>query len=248
MSLMESRRHSQADLDAWRSWQDEDRVRSRLGRMDRLAEQAANAIRRWAEDSSGGYCSVSWGRDSVCVAHLAAETVPHMPLVWARCVDGHEQPDSLAVRDAFLADHPDVTYHEWTYEWRVPLRPAPGWDDPAHHQDVLAEMADDWGDRYISGVRADESAARRRGLASRGLVTDRTCSPIGWWRSSDVWAYLEREGLPVHAAYAMTMGGTLSRDRVRVHCLGTRGGDHAGRVEWEDHYYRDVLAATSQDV
>lgn len=75
-----------------------------------------------------------------------------------------------------------------------------------------------------------------------GVATSRTCRPIGWWSSADVWAYLARHDLPVHPAYAMTLGGRLERDRIRVHSIGGEDGASFGRVEWEDRYYGDLTA------
>lgn len=242
MPLLTTRRHSPADLAAWLDWAEEDRLYARLhgARLDRLADRAAATILDYADS----YISVSWGKDSVVLAHIAATRAPHIPLWWARCVDGHEQPDSPAVRDAFLAAYPHVDYHEWLYSWSVPLRPEPGWDDPAHHQDVLADMTRHVGRRHITGVRAAESAERRQS-GRHGVSTPHTCRPLLWWRHSDIWAYLERHDLPVHPAYGMTWGGQISRDDVRVHCLRTRGGDHAGRAEWEDHYYPEIPKMSS---
>src|SRR5690606_3742380 len=152
------------------------------------------------------------------------------------------------VRDAFLARHPGVRYEEITVDLRNPKRGEPGFverqaDPDADHQDVLGENLTG---RYISGVRAEESRIRGISIGHRGLVTKNTCRPIGKWTAVQVFAYLHREGLPVHPAYAMSAGGYYDRRWLRVHPLGTAvppasavyRRDHAA---WEELYYGDVL-------
>src|SRR5690606_41477621 len=94
-------------------------------------------------------------------------------------------------------------------------------------------------------LRAQESRMRRISIGHRGLVTPNTCRPIAHWDAVHVFAYLHREGLPVHPAYAMTAGGYYDRRWLRVHPLGTAvppasavyRRDHAA---WEELYYGDV--------
>ncbi len=79
-------------------------------------------------------------------------------------------------------------------------------------------------------------------MSIHGISSLRTCAPIGWWTGGDVYAYLHQHGLPVHPAYACTMGGELDRDRVRVASLGGTRGTEFGRRQWEWAYYRDEIA------
>src|SRR5690606_35561412 len=62
------------------------------------------------------------------------------------------------------------------------------------------------------------------------------------WGDAELWAYLKLHDLPIHPAYAMTMGGTLDRSRIRVHSFGGEDGAINGRLAWEDHYYGDITA------
>ena len=54
---------------------------------------------------------------------------------------------------------------------------------------------------------------------------------------ADVFAYLSLHSLPVHPTYAMSLGGRLPRDRLRVSSLTLRHGVGMGRVEIEERYY-----------
>lgn len=226
MGLMPSPRHTPEDLEAWARLARYDRMLAQDPRLDQLADRARAVIEEFAADGPC-YCSTSWGRDSVVVAHLVAtsQVAGRVPLAYASCADvpGRvEQPDSPAVRDVFLAGFPAVRY----LEWRRGLG--------SLHEVVGV-------DRYISGVRGSESGQRRVAMRIHGEATGRTCRPIGWWSSQDVWAYLARHDLPVHAAYAMSLGGRLVRDRIRVHSIGGEDGASFGRVEWEDRYYPEVV-------
>lgn len=216
--------------------------------LNRLEAQGVGAVREFA---AGGdwYVSVSWGKDSVAAAHLALQAAPDARLVWVRSRH-FEMPECEQVRDGFLRVHPHARYEEIEVELRNPKRGEPGYgtrhlDPSADHQDVLKEELTG---RYVSGLRAEESRVRRMSIGHRGLVTRNTCRPVGRWQATHIFAYLHREGLPVHPAYAMTAGGHYDRRWLRVHPLcsappsrsAVYGGDHAA---WEDLYYPDVIAA-----
>lgn len=239
MSLLVTERLSRAEVAAWREAERGDAAWANLETWERKVSVAMRALRDFAERGPC-YAGVSWGKDSVCLAHLcwmlARQGGPVVPLVWVR-VQPVEQPDCEAVRDAYLA------------RWEQPYReeailvgelPGGGWAVTGALERGFGRAARALGtDRYASGIRADESADRRRRQASYGHSTTRTCAPLGEWTARDVWAYLYRHDLPVHPAYAMTFDGALERDRVRVAALSLTRGEGFGRLEWERRYYRE---------
>lgn len=246
--LIDSPRLTDRDRAHWAHMEHYDTVLAHSPRLDRLAEQARAAVEQFAAEGDC-YVSVSWGKDSVTAAHLALQVAPDARLVWVRSRH-FEMPECEQVRDAFLAAHPQARYEEIEVELRNPKRGEPGYaerhlDPHADHQDILQEELTG---RYVSGLRAEESRIRGISIGRRGLVTPGTCRPIGRWEATDVFAYLHREDLPVHPAYAMTMGGHYDRRWIRVHPLCSappaqsavyrRDTDH-----WEDTYYGDVIAA-----
>lgn len=182
------------------------------------------------------YVSVSWGKDSVVVAAIARLVDPGIALVW--CTTGRQtNPDCPAVRDAYLSEWP-TPYSE------VDVDPGDLADDGerrAARRQARADANQEHGCR-ITGVRAEESSARAVSAAVHGVATERTCRPILRWSANDVFAYLLWRDLPIHPAYAMTMGGLLDPLWLRV---GTVGGDRGGerRRMWERAYYGDVLAS-----
>ena len=240
--LIGSPRLTAADRAYWARLEHYDDALSRDPRLDRLEQQAWDAVEKFA--AGGDFSvSVSWGKDSVVASAITLQVVPDARLVWARARHV-ETPECEQVRDAFLAQHPQARYEEILYDFRVPLRGEPGHEE-AEIQDALGETLTG---RYVSGVRAEESRIRRMSIGHRGLVTANTCRPIGKWDATHVFAYLHRENLPVHPAYAMTVGGQYDRRWLRVHPLcctppamsAVYGGDPAA---WEDLYYPDVIAA-----
>lgn len=242
--LIDSPRLTQPDRETWAQLERYDR---RLGaHLDTKEKYAVDLITKWWDGH--GVCSVSWGKDSTVVAHLVALTGLPIPIVWVRS-DPFEMPESEQVRDAFLDQHPHVVYEERIARLRNPKRGQEGYE--AHqtnpdrkHQDVLKELIKE---PYISGVRAEESAMRRKSARWHGDATKRACRPILRWTATDVFAYLATRSLPVHPAYAMSYGGKLDRRWIRVHPLcshheesGVHGRDSAS---WEDAYWGDHIAA-----
>lgn len=246
--LIDSPRLTDADRAHWARLEAFDHLLAADPRLDCIVRDALDAIHAWVE-SGPGVISTSWGKDSVAAAHLALCVKPDLPLIWVRS-DPYEMPECEDVRDAFLSSHPSTRYEERVVHLRNPKRGEPGYvahqlNPDKHSQDVLGEAITE---RYLSGVRAEESRIRGKSLAHRGLTTKNTCRPLGWWTAVDVFAFLAREYLPVHPAYAATYGGVLDRRWIRVHPLCSapppRSAVHGRDTSsWEDDYWGDHIAA-----
>lgn len=227
--LIPSRRHTQHDLEQWARDEETDAVNARRMRLSEMAADATEEMRAFA---SGGRCylGVSWGKDSVVVVHLAAKAQLAIPFVYVRVRDV-ANPDCDRVRDAFLRSFP-VDYHE--------IETGGGGLATGRLEAGFSVAGERFGDRYISGVRGQESKARARRMGRYGASTWRTCAPIGYWRTDAVFAYLYLHQLPVHPAYAMTAGGLWTRDQIRVATVGGERGRGHGRAEWERRYYPEL--------
>ncbi len=230
--LIVSPKHSNADLAAWQRYERADRAWAQKAAFRRRVESARAVLATFFVGSTSGYVGVSWGKDSVVLAHLATVLDLSQPLAWTvmRPIDN---PDCVRVRDAFLAVHP-CPYDEIECWWD-PV--AKGLTSAAG----FAEAARRHGSRYASGIRADESSGRTMSARTHGVATETTCRPLLWWRAEDVFAYLTLHDLPVHPAYAMSYGGLLDRRRLRVASIGGSRGIGMGRAEWERRYYPEVL-------
>lgn len=228
MPLIESPKHTDADREHWQRMMRFDVLLADSAELDRLVDQATRAIHQFITD---GECVVgtSWGKDSVVLCHLVWQVDMTVPVGYSirdeRRPDRRNNPDAPAVRDAFLARFPFPNYFETA----------------TAEPEALREMNSEFGGRYISGVRGDESSQRDTAMKRHGLISANSCRPIGFWKAKHVWAYLARHDLPIHPAYAMTDGGAWNRDRIRVHSFGdTERGSGVGRLDWERRYFPEV--------
>lgn len=181
---------------------------------------------------------MSWGKDSVTTAHLARSVRPDLAVVWLRLL-GAENPDCEAVRDAYLSEWPSnydeiEVQCEWDAEGDMLAAP---WAR------ALVEGRRRHGDRRIMGIRASESRTRALSASIHGVATATVCRPILDWPTADVFAYLLAHDLPIHPTYAMTMGGRLDIEHLRVDLIGGPEAGDTVRPEWERRYYGDVLRA-----
>jgi phosphoadenosine phosphosulfate reductase len=225
--LIASSRYDARDLERWCELERVDAVHARSLRFVSRVERAVDALRAFVAEGPC-YAGVSWGKDSVVLAHLIATHAPHVPRVWVR-VEPISNPDCVLVRDAFRSAHA-VEYHE------IVTRS----DGPRARrvlEEGFAEATCRWGRRHVSGVRGAESGVRALRMRRWGESTAMACAPIGWWSTADVFAYLHAHALPVHPAYACSEGGLWERDRIRVASIGGQRGAGHGRAEWERRYY-----------
>lgn len=248
--LIESDRFIDGDLEAWQQAERMDSVYARLPDLARKESRALDYLRAFLLEDDSGYLGVSWGKDSVVAAHLLHRTGIRYPVVWVK-IWPLFNPDCERVRDAFLSEH-DVDYHEieveWTDEqvgvWREHARSG-SMDSLGYSPKESAAVAgfkraaNRFGDRHVSGVRAEESGVRRLRMMRWGPNSPNTCAPIGYWSHQDVFSYLHKHNLPANPVYAMSMGGLLDRDRLRVDAFG--GGKGSQRAEWEGRYYADRI-------
>lgn len=230
--LISSDRHTPEDLRLWAEHKNADHVHGMT--IDRKIDEAIACVRQFAEQPC--YAGISWGKDSVVLAHLVAISGMRIPCVWFR-IEPICNPDCERVATAFV-DRWHIDYHEIV---RHCTRDADGWHASGTLESAAAEAEQRWGIRRMLGIRASESHARRLTCLINGTATANTCRPLAWWTAADVMGYLARYNLPTHPVYAMLGGGRYERARLRVASLGGRRGDGIGRAEWEREYYGDEL-------
>lgn len=220
--------HSQRDLDVWAEREREDAAWPHE-RVDRLVEESLGVLRSTPLD----YVSVSWGKDSVVLAHLAWRAGVTAPLCWVNYAK-FANPHCVLVRDAYL--------RIWVSTYHEEIAASGGrWCD-ADYDVAFDRVAARFGSRRASGIRADESSSRRM-RALRGATWGTSTAPLLRWTSRDIFAYAHREGLPLHPVYAMSMGGSLDRGSLRTDAVGGKTGLGFGRAEWERRYYPEIWHA-----
>lgn len=235
--LIASPRPTREDLRVWaeRDRLDEQLLDLRWPRITEMAAVARERIWKFAEEDPC-YLGVSWGKDSVVVAHLASTIGAGLPITPVYFVHApRDNPDCSLVRDAFLTGRALDGYREQIVDAREA-------GDTTSKAARYARWIREGGlpERRITGVRAAESKVRELSRWTHGDTTEMTCRPIIEWSTLDVFLYLKFHDLPVHPAYACSFGGTIDRDWLRVAPLGGGEGTGHGRAEWERRYYPDV--------
>lgn len=221
--LIVCEKHTKADLELWADYAEIDAANALRPQLQKKIEQSLRVIKSFAQDSC--YIGVSWGKDSVVLAHLAERAAPHLPLVNLR-YGIHPYID--AVRDSYL-ERLNQKYIEKSVPPRVSKR------QKMQRFDIANNFFGT--ERHLSGLRIDEKGIRQLSIKAQGLITKNSCRPLGYWSTEDVFAYLTLHNLPVHPNYAMLGGGRFDRNYIRVGSIGGHRGTNLGRREWEQEYY-----------
>lgn len=241
--LIHSDRHRPEDLELWSELEAGDREHGKRRQHLVMVDRSLEVIRRFAA-TGPCYCGVSWGKDSVVVAHLCLLTDPSIPLIHLR--PSNHNPDCDAVRDDYFRRFPGQAY----YEVRVDYGDLHAQNLPVHELDratdkrwyaAIRESGRQYRGRHVLGIRSEESGGRRLRQMIWGESSPNGCAPITRWSTADVFAYLAANRLPVHPVYAMLGGGRWPRDRLRVAEIGDTHGTGSGRREWELEYYGDII-------
>lgn len=225
--LILSHRHTAADIEAWRDYEEIDAA---TGYSTRKAERSMVEMERFCEESDPSCIMVSWGKDSVVMLHLVALTGIRKPVVYMR-LEQRGNPDCDSVRDSFLSRFPSIDYHEETFRY----------EDVSKGDKHWKALALKYG-RRITGIRNDESKSRFLQWCINGFASKNSCRPLSLWKSQEIFAYIHTHRLPLCAVYGYLGGGRYRRDQIRTHSIGGVSGSGMGRTEWEREYYPDVLA------
>jgi phosphoadenosine phosphosulfate reductase len=235
--LIKCDRITAADLEVWNDLEEIDDINSVKITQEKI-DKAVEIISETCKEKS--YVSVSWGKDSVVVLHLAYLSKIEIPAVWIKEKPMHNQYCET-VRDLFLKEFP-FQYHEIVADYSTvgfePFLDQNG-DSILFHS--IAHAVNISFGRRITGIRIEESGRRKIRHMTYGYISKNTSAPISTWRTVDVFAYLKKFNLPIHPNYAMLGGGRYDRNHIRVDCLGGTQGGGFGRYEWEREYYQDVL-------
>lgn len=236
--LIPSERHTAADLGLWAEQEAADLAHAKTASFREKLVAAEHAVASFAA-SGPCYCSVSWGKDSVVLAHVVATynarwpAPAQIPFIWVTV--GDLDAGCRDVRDHFLTLWPNP-YREIAVE--AGERTDRG---TAGKRNGFRLAEREFGPRRLIGIRGTESGGRKISARTWGVESVNACRPLLWWSVADVFAALACFGLPVHPNYAMLGGGRWPRHHLRTAPLAGKRGDQFGRAEWEAEYYGDIL-------
>lgn len=197
--------------------------------------------------SNSPVVSVSFGKDSSCLAHVAKLVLGDISMMHMACA--HELPGGESVEEFFrgigtLNELPPLNTLAESIEWLKEVG-LPHERDKAAHRAIVKERKKDRGIEWCNangfeslclGMRADESKNRKRLFCARGPTYRiksgiTVCNPLAWWDSRDVWAYIVSNDIPWHPLYdAQVLGFT--RERLRNGGWLYTDGANKGWIQW----------------
>lgn len=183
-----------------------------------------NSILRFFEITENPYLALSWGKQSIVLAHLIYTLRPETPMIFLRSWESYLIHDYENVIKSFKSKQ-DINYHEhfkdnvswnnWTWK-----------ETRDYGSKDIQKMADEcmpnW-DGVIMGLSKDESVARRITCSSSN--TDwatifkykdgkHRCTPIQIWSNNDLAAYIAVNKIQLLSTYSNT--GMKGRTTARI--------------------------------
>lgn len=170
------------------------------------------------------YLALSWGKQSICIAHMISGIRPQTPMIFLRSWESFFLHDFERVQVDYLSRFPahyiehykdNVSWNNW--DWKETRDY--GSEDL---QNMAKEVVPDW-DGVIMGLSKDESFARRMTLSKKNTkwatifrYTDDKlrCTPIQFWANEDLAAYIAKYDLPLLSAYHQN--GIQARTTARI--------------------------------
>lgn len=236
--LIECNRHTLNDLNVWKDYNEIDFIKIKELKNEKIEKAIAEIKKIVSEKKS--YISVSWGKDSVVLAHLCFCAGVEIPMIWIKEKPMHN-PYCEVVRDEFLKKY-RFQYHEIVADYGdVGFGPFIDKNGDSILFHSIANAINHSFGRRITGIRNQESNKRLLRYMNYGITTEKTSAPLSLWKTWEIFAYLEKYELPIHPNYAMLGGGRYKREFLRVDCLAGTQGDGIGRIEWEKEYYQDII-------
>lgn len=243
---------------------DETMVYSLHAKLDAHRRQMARSLdvmRRGLDAMGKPYISMSFGKDSLVMAHLIWTHHPEIPMLYVNCGEYDEWPDTARVRREFLALFPGCDFTElsgpsvWSFYQRVGFYVQDEETTPQARQ-AQREYSDSLGkvlggearrrgfDGAFIGLRRDESYNRERLFRMRGNLYyaetrgEWACCPLERWTGRDVWAYIVAHDLPYNELYDLAPEGReLARNGAM---FGSRSARY-GRLVFIKRMYPDLF-------
>ena len=172
----------------------EGRMLAKLPQYKRTLNKAITSIERMFQKSPQSYVTLSWGKQSIIVAHMVFQCAPKTPCVHWSNKNAELFADFTATRDLFIKRFP-LNYIEF----------------PEGDTDLQGN-----GQRYLQeneltgvfmGLAAEESKGRKYTLKG-GQETIRQykngtwrCCPLAAWNTLDLAAYIVTHDLPLLSPY-----------------------------------------------
>lgn len=187
------------------------RVYAQLSVRKRKLDFALESIYKMCEVAPRSYASISFGKQSICLAHMLYQIDPHIPMYFLASGESWIIHNFAEVIDNFISRWPinlhivqtDHVFDDLNRSWKE-SRDAGQWD--------LQNMCkrEDW-DGWYWGLTKEESVNRRITLSLGNTSYHPTifryadgkyrCCPLMEWGLLDIAAYIAEYDLPVLRIY-----------------------------------------------
>lgn len=223
----------------------------------RRVEAARDILRRGATLGPCAVC-VSWGKDSLALAHLALDTLgAKVPLfhMAGTPMPGYEESVAYFHERATVHTLPAPKTLDETIAWCQSVG-LPHERTQSEQKRVVQAIKRDRGTEWamdhgiavqVLGMRIDEGGPRARLLRKRGPTYQTgdglwKCNPLAWWSSKDVWAYIASHRIPYNRRIydAETHGQT--RETIRNTSWLSTDGAEDGRIAWLAFHFPEEYA------
>ena len=235
--LIKIDKHTELDLELWKEYEEADSVHSELSSFKEKEEKSLELLER----TKPKVISVSWGKDSSVLAHLAHRAdLCCVYLYLCPFPYDTENPYSYLVSDKFLELY-KLKHYVVKYYCKTSAKDR---KDNANEDKILNEwkkMAAEanklFGGRFATGIRMQESSGRAINGKLYGEETKDSVRPLLKWSQNDIFAYLKKHDVPVHPYYACLDSGRFKREQIRVGTLyGVLANTFTIRQEFERIY------------
>lgn len=201
------------------------------------------------------YISCSWGKDSILVVHLIISKYPDTKVVFMN--SGYALSDIYKFRNYYLKEYGIKNYielkcpHDYAklnIQYGLPSIDRSISDHEKVKNIIKKDVIEEWAvennfDCCFWGIRADETAGRKKLLRRHGLLYKVSniakCSPIGWWSNEDVWNIIDYYGLPYSEIYNKEMKPFFIRNNIKNGGYLTTDKANQGRLIWLKKFYPD---------
>lgn len=213
-------------------------------------KRAIATIEDWVEKCQGDYyVSISGGKDSLVASHLVRQVHPDCPMVWINqgylaewddCVELLHHLKSQGWNIIELCPARDL-WHLYL-DYGIPLEGKMDTKlDKIINQKLMYDPLNEYQEinnikGYAWGIRSSESRNRAMYLKKHGELHQLKnemwcCSPVGFWKTEDIWLYIDQHKLPYPAMY--------DRDRATVRNgppIGTTGINWGRLADLRQHH------------
>lgn len=202
------------------SWEKEKyRLHAKLPVHKRRLQRTCEIIKAALGEIAKPYAAISFGKDSMVMAHLLIQHMPDIPMVWSDRGEEAELPETYAYINEVKKKYnlnleivkPEISQFEIYRRYGLPDVDEGVTRAIVTQINIIRVFAkytkENGNDGYFQGLRADESQGREKMARSYGPLFLRkkdnmiVCNPLLWWTGRDIWAYIVANEIPYHPEY-----------------------------------------------